>query len=50
MFKKFLLFLFLKNKNFLLNNKDNNSKRNYILPKMNHNFTKKNNFIKFKIS
>lgn len=37
MFKKFLLFLFLKNKNFLLNNKDNNIyKNNYILPKINN--------------
>ena len=41
MFKKFLLFLFLKNKNFLLNNKNNNKdnniyKNNYILPKINN--------------
>jgi len=49
MFKKFLLFLFLRNKNFLLNNKDNNYKPKHTLPKTNYNLPKLNNFIKFKI-
>jgi hypothetical protein len=53
MFERFLLFLFLKNKNFLLNMKDNNNYKKYnskyTLPEINHDLLKKNNFIKFKI-